>query len=128
MGAVKPYRVQGAYVSDQDIETTVEFIKQQAYHSEDEDQLKEMEFSLEQADLEPEDELFWDAVTVFVDSEKASVSLLQRRLRIGYSRAARLVDLMEDRGIVSQLDANKKREILIDSEQLEKLYANQRSM
>lgn len=128
VGAVKPYRVQGAYVSDQDIEKTVEFIKQQAYQSEDEDQLKEMEFSLEQADLEPEDELFWDAVTVFVDNEKASVSLLQRRLRIGYSRAARLVDLMEDRGIVSQLDANKKREILIDSDQLEKLYANQKSM
>lgn len=128
VGAVKPYRVQGAYVSDQDIEKTVEFIKQQAYQSEDEDQLKEMEFSLEQADLEPEDELFWDAVAVFVDSEKASVSLLQRRLRIGYSRAARLVDLMEDRGIVSQLDGNKKREILIDSDQLEKLYANQRSM
>jgi len=128
VGAVKPYRVQGAYVSDQDIEKTVEFIKQQAYQAEDENQLKEMEFSLEQADLEHEDELFWDAVAVFVDSEKASVSLLQRRLRIGYARAARLVDLMEDRGIVSPLDANKKREILIDSEQLEKLYANQRSM
>ena len=128
VGAVKPYRVQGAYVSDQDIDKTVEFIKQQAYQSEDEAQLKEMEFSLEQADLEPEDELFWEAVAVFVDSEKASVSLLQRRLRIGYARAARLVDLMEDRGIVSQLDANKKREVLIDSDQLEKLYANQRSM
>lgn len=128
VGAVKPYRVQGAYVSDQDIETTVEFIKQQAYQAEDENQIKEMEFSLEQADLEHEDELFWDAVAVFVDNEKASVSLLQRRLRIGYARAARLVDLMEDRGIVSSLDANKKREILIDSEQLEKLYANQRSM
>jgi S-DNA-T family DNA segregation ATPase FtsK/SpoIIIE len=128
VGAVKPYRVQGAYVSDQDIDKTVEFIKQQAYQSEDEAQLKEMEFSLEQADLEPEDDLFWEAVAVFVDSEKASVSLLQRRLRIGYARAARLVDLMEDRGIVSQLDANKKREVLIDSDQLEKLYANQRSM
>jgi len=94
----------------------------------DESQVKEIEFSLEQADLEQEDELFWDAVAVFVDSEKASVSLLQRRLRIGYARAARLVDLMEERGIVSPLDASNKREILIDSEQLERLSANQRSM
>lgn len=128
VGAVKPYRVQGAYVSDQDIEKTVEFIKQQAYEAEDENQINELEFSLEQADLEYDDDLFWDAVAVFVDSQKASVSLLQRRLRIGYARAARLVDLMEDRGIVSSLDANKKREILIDSEQLEKLYANRKSI
>lgn len=128
VGAVKPYRVQGAYVSDKDIETTVEFIKQQSYQAVDESQVKEIEFSLEQADLEQEDELFWDAVAVFVDSEKASVSLLQRRLRIGYARAARLVDLMEERGIVSPLDASNKREILIDSEQLERLSANQRSM
>ncbi|NLM87337.1 MAG: DNA translocase FtsK, partial [Syntrophomonadaceae bacterium] len=128
VGAVKPYRVQGAYVSDKDIETTVEFIKKQSYQAVDENQIKEMEFSLEQADLEQEDDLFWDAVAVFVDSEKASVSLLQRRLRIGYARAARLVDLMEERGIVSPLDASNKREILIDSEQLERLSANQRSM
>lgn len=128
VGAVKPYRVQGAYVSDQDIERTVEFIKGQAYQTEDENQMKELEFSMEQADLELDDDLFWDAVAVFVDSEKASVSLLQRRLRIGYARAARLVDLMEERGIVSPLDANKKREVLIDSEQLEKLTANQKLM
>lgn len=128
VGAVKPYRVQGAYVSDQDIEKTVEFISQQAYQANDEGQLKELEFSMEQSDLDYGDELFWDAVSVFVDSEKASVSLLQRRLRIGYARAARLVDLMEDRGIVSPLDANKKREVLIDNEQLEKLYQNQKSV
>jgi len=126
VGAVKPYRVQGAYVSDQDIEKTVDFIKQQSYQTEDENQIKELEFSLEQADLEYDDDLFWDAVGVFVESQKASVSLLQRRLRIGYARAARLVDLMEERGIVSPLDANKKREILIDSEQLEKLYENRK--
>lgn len=112
VGAVKPYRVQGAYVSDQDIEKTVDFIKQQSYQTEDENQIKELEFSLEQADLEYDDDLFWDAVGVFVESQKASVSLLQRRLRIGYARAARLVDLMEERGIVSPLDANKKEKFL----------------
>lgn len=127
VGAVKPFRVQGAYVSDDDIEKMVQFIGQQSYQTQHEEELQELELTLEQSGVDQGDELFWDAVTVFVDSEKASVSLLQRRLRIGYARAARLVDLMEERGIVSPIDTNKKREILIDSEQLEKLYANQKA-
>ena len=77
---------------------------------------------MEEMDLEADDEMFWEAVKVFVESKKASVSLLQRKLKIGYARAARLVDCMEERGIVSEIDSNKKREILIDQEQLEKLY------
>ncbi len=127
VGAVKPYRVQGAYVSDNDIEKTVAFIKEQGTEPiQNAEQFEEIEASLlESRDFE-EDDLFWEAVSVFVEGQKASVSLLQRRLRIGYARAARLVDLMEDRGLVSALDNNKKREILIDSEQLEKLYANQK--
>lgn len=122
VGSLKPFRVQGAYVSDADIEKTVNFLKQQASEIEEPEQLKEMEISLEES--EEEDELFWDAVNLFVKNKKASVSLLQRKLRIGYARAARLVDLMEERGIVSELDNNKKRKILIDSEQLARIYTN----
>jgi len=124
VGAVKPYRVQGAFVSDRDIETTVTFIKEQALSGENADQFKEIEISLENDDYDNGDELFWDAVRVLVQNQKASVSFLQRKLRVGYARAARLMDLMEERGIVSESDASKKREILIDEEQLEKLYAN----
>ncbi len=124
VGAVKPYRVQGAFVSDRDIENTVNFIKQQSIAAEAADQLKEIELSLENSDFDDGDELFWDAVRVIVEYQKASVSFLQRKMRVGYARAARLMDLMEERGIVSESDANKKREILIDLEQLEKLYAN----
>ncbi|MGR6835688.1 DNA translocase FtsK 4TM domain-containing protein [Syntrophomonas erecta] len=124
VGASKPYRVQGAYVSDADIEKTVEFISRQGFEAEEALDISELEVSLEQSELEHEDDLFWDAVRVFVESRKASASLLQRRLRIGYARAARLVDMMEDRGIVSALDNNKRREILIDKEQLEKLIDN----
>jgi S-DNA-T family DNA segregation ATPase FtsK/SpoIIIE len=123
VGAIKPYRIQGAFVSDSDIETTVGFIKEQFVGREEPEPPRELELSLQEAENDWGDDLFWDAVNVFVDSKKASVSLLQRRLRIGYARAARLVDLMEERGIVSEMDNNKKREILINSEQLEKLYA-----
>lgn len=125
VGASKPFRVQGTFVSDNDIEQTVAFILDQTTDKEDKDEFKEVEFSLQQAeDLEENDELFWEAVQLFVDTKKASVSLLQRKLRVGYARAARLVDMMEERGIVSEMDNNKKREVLIDRNQLEKLYPN----
>lgn len=126
VGAVKPYRIQGAFVSDNDIEATVNFIKEQYAGQEEPEPPEELEISLMEAENDCGDELFWDAVNVFVDSEKASVSLLQRRLRIGYARAARLVDLMEERGFVSELDNNRRREVLISSEQLEKLCPKNR--
>jgi S-DNA-T family DNA segregation ATPase FtsK/SpoIIIE len=122
VGSNKPYRVQGAYVSDNEIENTVNYIKEQLPDQNFQELNQDLAITLQQADLDNGDELFWDAVQVFVDAEKASVSMLQRKLRIGYSRAARLVDMMEERGIVSELDNNKKREILIDQVQLEKLY------
>ncbi len=125
VGAAKPFRVQGAYVSDLDIETTVNYIREQTMDNGDNEVPEELEMSLAQMEDDYGDELFWDAVNVFVDSRKASVSLLQRRLRIGYSRAARLVDMMEERGIVSELDNNKRREILINREQLEMLQNRQ---
>ncbi len=125
VGAIKPYRVQGAYVSDGDIEKTVDFIKIQGQAFPEAEQIEVIEESLMEEDFD-EDELFWDAVTIFVEGQKASVSLLQRRLRIGYARAARLVDTMELKGIVSEIDKNKRREILIDTEQFEKLYANRK--
>jgi len=122
VGAAKPNRIQGAFVSDNDIETTVNYIKEQLNGEVELEPPLELETSLKEAEEDWGDELFWDAVNVFVDSKKASVSLLQRRLKIGYARAARLVDLMEERGIVSEME-NNKREILINKEQLEKLYA-----
>jgi S-DNA-T family DNA segregation ATPase FtsK/SpoIIIE len=125
VGAIKPYRLQGAFVSDSDIENTVLFIKEQLPGHEAE-RINELDFKLEEMDMEADDDMFWEAVKVFVDSKKASVSLLQRKLKIGYARAARLVDCMEERGIVSEIDSNKKREILIDEEQLEKLNPESR--
>ena len=69
---------------------------------------------------EDTDELFQEAVSVILDSGQASISMLQRRLRIGYARAARLIDDMEQRGIVGGFEGTKPREILITREQFEK--------
>lgn len=125
VGAAKPIRVQGAYVSDAELEKVIDFLQLQN-NNDGAAEVAEWEASVENAqELEMEDDLFWDAVKVFVQNQKASVSLLQRKLRVGYARAARLVDIMEDRGIISQPDANRKREILIDEDQLEKLHSRQ---
>ncbi len=125
VGAAKPIRVQGAYVSDAELEKVVDFLQAQTYNHETEE-LAEWEASIENAqELELEDELFWDAVRIFIETQRASVSMLQRKLRVGYARAARLVDVMEEKGIVSEPDASRKREVLIDEEQLEKLHSRQ---
>lgn len=123
VGAAKPFRIQGAFVSDRDIENTVEFIKTQFNADESASEMEELELLDDEDASLTDDELFWDALKIFVDSKKASVSLLQRRLRVGYARAARLVDIMEERGLISEQDSNKRREVLIDQEQFEKLYA-----
>lgn len=122
VGANKPFRIQGAFVSDKEIEKTVKFIVDQANECEFNEELEKLDNVIEGFANSHEDELFWDAAKVFVESRKASVSLLQRKLRIGYSRAARLMDEMEERGIVSALDSNRKRNVLITEEQFERLY------
>ena len=110
-----------SYVSDAELEKVVEYLARYR---------KTVDAGWEQTlesdtDLEMEDDLFWEAVRIFVETGKASVSLLQRKLRVGYARAARLVDIMEERGIISEPDVNRKREVLINEEQLEKLQSRQ---
>lgn len=123
VGAAKPFRIQGAFVSDRDIEQTVEFISTQFNADDAASDIETLDLEASDQNEDSDDELFWDALKIFVDGKKASVSLLQRRLRVGYARAARLVDMMEERGLISEQDNNKRREVLIDEEQFEKLYA-----
>lgn len=119
VGSVKPIRVQGAYISEREIKRITDFIKEQG----------QPEYELDLDDLEPEadeqfepDELFPDAVELIVRTGQASISLLQRRFRIGYTRAARLIDDLERRGIVGEYEGSKPREVIITSEQAVKLY------
>ncbi len=112
-GAVKIQRIQGAYVQDREIERVVSYISDQAEQDFDESFMKAQEkkgFSGQR------DELFDDAVDVVLNSGQASVSILQRRMRLGYARAARLIDMMEEEGIVGPYRGSKPREVLISRE------------
>ena len=119
--ANKPRRLQGAFLSDEEIERVVNFLKEQGeaeYHEEiTEKQRGVTVLGSESSDLESagEDELYDDAKDEVVRAGKASASLLQRRLRIGYSRAARLLDILESEGVIGPADGAKPREILVGS-------------
>lgn len=110
VGANKPTRIQGAYLSDQEVEDVVAFVisQQKAQYQEEMTPTEEPTVT-EKA----EDELYDSAVELILEMNTASVSMLQRRFRIGYTRAARLIDEMEVRGIVGPYEGSKPREVLI---------------
>jgi len=114
-GSPKPVRAQACFVSDKEISRTVNFLKKQAAPSYREEILEESKNEAANGEEWEKDDLFEDAVKVVLDTRQASSSVLQRRLRIGYARAARLIDMMEAEDIVGPLKGSKGREILIDS-------------
>jgi S-DNA-T family DNA segregation ATPase FtsK/SpoIIIE len=111
-GESKLIRIQGTLVSDQEIEKVVDFIKSQADPVFDEDILKEQEKSV--IVNGQKDELYDEAVKIIMESNQASVSILQRRMRLGYTRAARIIDTMEQEGLVGPFEGSKPRRILVD--------------
>ncbi|MDD5006162.1 MAG: DNA translocase FtsK [Candidatus Omnitrophica bacterium] len=114
-GEEKLIRAQGSYLQDSEIERVIEFICKQAEPIYDEEILKGQEKSAIVGNFE-KDELFDTAVKLILESQHASVSILQRRLRLGYTRAARLIDMMEEEGIVGPYRGSKPREIIVDKE------------
>jgi S-DNA-T family DNA segregation ATPase FtsK/SpoIIIE len=128
VGSNKPLRVQGAFISDSEVESIVNFIKSNggtAHYSDDimeqiENSDKSDEEKASDADLDNgngPDVLLMDAIDMVVDEQRASASSLQRRFNIGYVRAGRLIDQMYDRGIVSAFAGSKPRQVLITKEQ-----------
>ena len=113
-GESKLTRVQGTLVSDKEIEQVVEYIKSQAEPVYDEEVLKEQQRSL--FSNGQKDELYDEAVRIIMESNQASVSILQRRMRLGYTRAARIIDTMEQEGLVGAFEGSKPRKILVDRE------------
>ena len=126
IGANKPIRVQGAFISDDEVEHLVEFVKAQREPEYDDTVTQEAERETEKESSEENDiyrdELLERAVNLVMESGQASVSMLQRRFRIGYTRAARLVDTMEDLKIVGPSMGSKAREILMSPEQAKARY------
>ena len=122
MGMGKPIRVQGTFVSDAEVHKVIEFVKGQVDKTEyNEDVLSKIERSNVQEGADDTDELLPDAIDLVVNSGQASVSMLQRRFRIGYNRAARIVDMMEARGIIGPQDGSRPRQVLMTQEELAQL-------
>ena len=129
----KPLRVQGAFVSDEEREEVIKFIKQYSEAQYSDDIMAQIEKAAVKEDGKPAkdegqadqfgdyDELLPQAVDVILETNQASVSLLQRRLKLGYSRAARLVDQMEEIGVVGPFQGSKPREILITKQQWQEM-------
>ncbi|TEB06775.1 DNA translocase SpoIIIE [Pelotomaculum schinkii] len=120
VGASKPVRVQGAFLSDREVDDLVNYLKKQAEPVYDDKIL--VETPAEEPAPEIEDELLAQAVLILIESGHASISMLQRRLHIGYARAARLIDIMEKRGIVGGYEGSKPRAILMSLEQYQQVF------
>lgn len=123
IGASKPIRAQGAYISEGELEALVRHCSGQASPRYD-DRILQVEAGEEAAEME--DDLFPRAVRVVVEARQASASLLQRRLRVGYTRAARLIDMMEARGFVSAYDGTRPREVFLTMEEYHRLFPQDR--
>ena len=115
-GASRLQRIHGAYISEEETIKIVEFLKKQGQAAYDDAVIEEIEAenSLEETDNEMEmDDRYDEAVSVVCESGQASISMLQRRLRVGYNRAARMIETMEREGIVGPADGAKPREVLV---------------
>jgi len=119
LGVPKPIRVQGCYISDKEVEAVTTFLKDRSQTDYDSDVVEKVEKSSTNVigGQEQMDELFIKAAETVLEYEQASTSMLQRRLRIGYARAARLIDQLEESGIVSGADGAKPRQVLVTREQ-----------
>ena len=141
LGTGKPKRVQGCLISDEEVAAVVDFIKKQSGSAEyDESIIHEIEKHAAEKDKQGKggggsaaaeepggdyDELLPAAIEVVVETGMASVSMLQRRLKLGYSRAARLVDQMEEKGVVGPFEGSKPRQVLITKEQWQEMQFRQ---
>ncbi|MDD3655565.1 MAG: DNA translocase FtsK [Atribacterota bacterium] len=131
INAPKPIRAQGAFVSEKEIKDIVSFLVKNNlppdYNENIIEHLQQKEGESEGMGDDEEDELFEDAVDTIINNNQASISILQRKLRIGYTRAARLIDLMEKRGLVGPYDGRNPRKILLSKENFFSNYKNSNS-
>ncbi len=127
-GAAKPTRVQGAFISDKEVEKVVDFVKANGEATYNDDILEQIEKANstdkeieEQEDDDDTDPLLMEAIEVVVETGQASTSFIQRRFKVGYARAGRIIDQMEERGIISGFQGSKPREVLMSKERWQEL-------
>ena len=129
-GAQKSIRVQGAWVSDDEVNSVVEYIKARHESTYDEDMVEKINSAV-MSDAEKEEALdeydprLPEAVEIVIEAGQASISMLQRRMRVGYARAGRLIDEMALRGIVSIADGSKPRDVLVTREQFQQMFEDE---
>lgn len=115
MGENKPIRIQGAFISDQEVERIVSFVTQQQEVEYQESMMPTEEETVVGSGDAPQDELYEQAKALVVEMQTASISLLQRRFRIGYNRAARLVDELEEHGVIGPSEGSKPRKVFVEA-------------
>lgn len=116
MGENKPIRVQGAFISDNEVERIVHFVTEQQAADYQENMMPTEETSTGGSSDAPQDELYEEAKNLVIEMQTASISLLQRRFRIGYNRAARLVDTLEEHGVIGPSEGSKPRKVFVESQ------------
>ena len=127
VGTQKPIRIQGAFISDGEVEKIVDFLKTNADVKYNEDIIEKIEKAnstdkeLDENADDDVDEFLQDAIDTVVETRQASTSFIQRRFKVGYARAGRIMDQMEERGIISPPEGSKPRQVLITKEQLEEM-------
>ena len=114
----KPLRLQGAFIGEEEVKKVVDFLKDQNITEYDEDIIEVVQNATE-IDIMDGDELLPDAIELVINEGQASVSLLKRKLRIGYARAGRIVDEMEERGIIGGFEGSKPRKVLVTKDEFE---------
>jgi len=126
-GVLKPIRIQGAFVSDSEVEQIVTFLKENGGPTYSEDVLEKIERAnttdreLDEQDEDEIDPFLMEAIETVVDLGQASASFIQRRFKVGYARAGRIIDQMEARGIISGYEGSKPRQVLVSKEQWQEL-------
>ena len=121
IGENKPVRVQGAFISEEEVENVVEFIKKSHENMDySEDILNHInnEVATESIITNDGDELLEEAIKIVVEYKQASTSFIQRKLRVGFNRASRIMDELEERGVISEKDGSKPRQVLIEKEDI----------
>lgn len=127
VGSAKPLRVQGAFLTEKEIESVVKYLRDQVGGAPAADEVPDFTSAVEDSSASGTDEpdsLFMDAVRIVVESRQASTSMLQRRMRVGYTRAARLIDAMESRGYIGPADGARPRDVFLSEEQYQQLKEN----